>query len=167
MKSKNLRYRMYSLVLTHLNQLQKGIQAYHSAIQYSLKYKNSKEYDQWARKDKTVIILNGGSSNQKGTDAYSRDDYIGTLDEAIKKLTENKIKHHIFYEPDINNTITAIALLVDEKVWNKKDYPDLPEKVLEIIPGYDPLQKKHIEKYKYTKEQLFLKDFLKEFKLAN
>lgn len=171
LKEKNiLKYRLYHLVAYFLSPIQKGIQAYHSAIEYSLKYGKTADYLQWAKKDKTVVLLNGGSSNSQGFDYYEKTEYLGTMQSHAKALKENKIKFAEFYEPDCNNALTSIAFLVPEKVWNRKDYPDLDSvKDASMVEGILKVQNNNnlIKKYKYTKEEIFLKEFLNQFNLAN
>ena len=160
-----LKQRMYSLVLSSLSPMQKGIQSYHATIEYSLKFGKTPEYQQWAKKDKTVIILDGGSSNQVGFDYYSSSLYTGSLDAALAILKANKIKVLPFLEPDCNNTMTAISFLVDEKTWDKKKYP-LPKNLNELEQSsLEFWEKPEIIKL-FGKEAAFLRPFLNNYHLA-
>ena len=165
-KSKQiLKQRMYSIVLYSLSPMQKGIQSYHATIEYSLKYGKTPEYQQWAKNDKTVIILDGGSSNQVGVDHYSGSSYTGSLDVALILLEENNIKFMPFFEPDCNNTMTAISFLVDEKTWDKKKYP-LPKNLNELEQSsLEFWEKPEIIKL-FGKEAAFLRPFLNNYHLA-
>ena len=37
-------------------------------------------------------------------------------------MRDNNIKIGRFWEPDLNNSLTAVVFLVDERVWNYKEY---------------------------------------------
>jgi hypothetical protein len=102
-----LEKRMYFFTMYNISGIQKGIQCLHSNDEYSLQ-NDSPEYQDWKRNWKTVIILNGGSS-------VSMEDIHNTL-------TENGIKHSIFNEPDLNNSLSSIAFLVDERVFDREKY---------------------------------------------
>ena len=169
--SKVLKQRLYHLTLYNISEIQKGIQCYHAGIEYSLIHGNSAEYKQWANKDKTVIILNGGTTNSFGFEPYSNEEYFGTMQNHILELEKNGIKYSLFREPDLNNAITAIAFLVDERVWNKKDYPEISLFDLNIDIAENTIEKikdKTREYYTklYGKEVAFLREWLVNFRLA-
>lgn len=96
---------MYVLVLRQLDGINKGIQAAHACLEYALKYGNTEEYQNYIINNKTIIILNGGTS----TDLYSINEY----------LEHNDINFGYFREPDLDNMITAICFLADERVYNE------------------------------------------------
>lgn len=102
--SRPLPQRMYHFVMYNLSGIQKGIQSYHSGIEYANAYGQDKNYLQWANVDKTVIILDGGGS--------------GNMLRLAEQLWGYGIKHANFYEPDLNNAMSAIAFLVPENVYN-------------------------------------------------
>lgn len=99
-----MEYRMYVLVLRQLDGINKGIQATHACLEYALKYGDTKEYQDYINNNKTVIILNGGTSS----DLYC----------IYEDLTRYKINFGYFREPDLNDAITAICFLADERVYN-------------------------------------------------
>lgn len=119
--------RMYFLVLYSLSGIQKGIQAGHSVVEYlnvlSMGTSELDEYLDWARNYKTFILLDGGTSNDGEYGLYGQAACTGTLQEYSKMLSENNIPNAIFKEPDLNNALTSISFLVDERVFNMKDYP--------------------------------------------
>lgn len=165
-KSK-LEYRMYHLVPYNISKIQMAIQSYHAGIEYSLKYGNTIEYKKWAKLDKTVIILNGGTTNNDTKK-------LGTLQKHLDTLTSNKIKVSWFKEPDLNDAVTAIAFLVDERVWNLTKYPNpnlLVPIGLDIESNYisskldENILKAKLKKL-YDAEVSFLRLFLRNFKLA-
>lgn len=95
---------MYHFVMYNLSGIQKGIQAYHSGVEYSNKYSNDDNYKKWANEDKTVIILDGGGSN----DMLDR----------MKELESFGIPFASFKEPDLNGATSAIAFLVEDDAYN-------------------------------------------------
>jgi len=164
--------RMYVLVNRSLSSMQKGIQAAHAMIEYALKYKDDKEYLDWAQNWKTVIILDGGTSNEKLVKTSLLKEveslnWIGNMENHFSLLKEKGINIAKFYEPDINDCLTAICFIVDEKVFNKEKYPDF---MFPAILGTDDLSLSD-EKYLnwcnlIGNQNIFLRDFLKQFKLA-
>ena len=154
-------YRMYHLVMYNISPIQQGIQAYHSGVEYALRYGDTKEYKQWAKIDKTIIILNGGTSN-----IHCEFSYKGTMENHIDTLLENNIKIAWFNEQDLNNSTSAIAFLVSDKVWDKEKYPDFPMDSITNI-SYDDRQKEYIKWRKLIgKENIWLREFLSQFRLA-
>lgn len=165
----------------NISPIQAGIQSLHAAIEYSLKYGKNKEYIDWAKKHKTVVILNGGTSNDGKKSIYGIPAQFGSMENHYLALKSNKVKCAAFYEPDLNNAMSAIAFLVDERVFNKTEYPDyVPITIEEVSKDmysadheqFDNAYKKILfhEKKEYIKKVgkyvAFLKDFLKPFKLA-
>ena len=101
--------RMYSLVLRQLNPIQKGVQTTHGVVEYANKYASDEEYKQWAETDKTLIVLDGGTYQE--------------MVRVYDSLKELGIKFADFQEPDLNYLTTSITFLVDERVWNREQYP--------------------------------------------
>jgi hypothetical protein len=121
MKEK-LEKRMYFLVPYNISEIQKGIQAGHSALEYANKYKDDDDYIDFIENWKTWIILNGGTTNSVIDHNISK--AKGTLNQYLDEINLNNIKYGMFFEPDLNNALTAICLVVDERVFNQKKYPD-------------------------------------------
>lgn len=174
MKKKQLELRMYGLVLYQLSGIQAGIQFDHAKDEYAEKYGKDKEYLEYRKKHKTVVILNGGTSNDGQRSHYGVPKQLGSMEQHLLTLKENKIKYAPFYEPDLNYALTSIAFLVDERVFNKKDYPDFSftkEDYLKSLIShweYDKAKEFQYNEFKKAigKDIAFLKDFLKQFKLA-
>ena len=175
-KSENyLEYRMYGLVPYNISPIQQAIQYGHAVVEYSLNVKGlpieETKYEKWARKDKTFIILNGGTTN-------STPGRIGTLNKHLNFLEKNEIITSEFYEPDLGDQLTAITFLVDERVWNKDYYEDfIPEKLPYKKGGYSKkveiqLEERNESNYQKWVEKIggyknvILRDFLKQFRLA-
>lgn len=157
-----LELRMYGLVNYQFGgSIHAGIQFGHSVVEYSLGYSNDEEYLQWAKNNKTFIILNGGTTNDDLT-------HVGTMQTHLESLKTNNIKHSFFKEPDINNALTAITFIVDERVFNKVKYPDMVETFTGII-GIDPYQKDNYNKWVKSiggEKNAFLRTWLPNFRLA-
>lgn len=185
---------MYGLVNYQLTGIQKGIQFLHAVVEYSrlvnrMGGEHLENYNQWADKHKTVIILNGGSTNDRKLDGV----YLGTLNRHKEELDKNNILNSTFYESDLGDQLTSVVFIVDERVFNKVKYPDFEDWFIE---NYDNLIKdktyttsgnafqmaKSIKessneeefKIEYEKwihsiggyQNLFLREFLNNFRLA-
>lgn len=162
METQQLRYRMYGLVPYNLSPIQQGIQFGHAVVQYALHYFAREPFQDWAWIDKTFIILNGGTTNNiKDGDGI----YKGSLNKHLVELEKNNIVVSTFHEPDINDALTAVVFLVDERVWDKEKYPDYyPFSMLNtIVP--DPHYDQWVDRIGGEKN-VFLRNFLKQFKLA-
>lgn len=160
------RQRMYNLTCMYFMGIQAGIQSYHAAIEYTLKYFETPEFQRWANHDKTVIILNGVDSNSQGTEYYSKLEYIATMQKAQYQLHKNEVPYADFYEPAANNTLTSLSFLVDETVWDTETYPDpvvtkTGDKLTDDLIFQEALSKT------YGDKTAFLRIFLKQFRLAS
>lgn len=177
MDKEKLRYRMYGLVPYNISPIQQGIQYGHAVVEYMLehvleKIMNGDELDlkvikplyEWSKNDKTFIILNGGTTNKEIPN-------IGTLNQHTSKLVYDfKVPVGIFFEPDLGDQLTATVFLVDERVWDKKKYPDLIE-----IPDWqtDEVAIRMAEKANSKRIEVMggqvvweFRQFLNQFKLA-
>jgi len=184
--------RMYGLTNYQLTGIQKGIQFLHGVVEYGQKVKEhgneiaSCIYNDWANNHKTVILLNGGTTNHR-----SGDDGLpfGSLNNHVLTLDENRIDFATFNEPDLGDQLTAVVFIVDERVFNRKKYPDFEDWVIEnygelirsdyYTTSYMLAQKIKTSESKSDKKvyeewikfvggnkNVFLRDFLKNFKLA-
>jgi hypothetical protein len=104
-------YRMYCLVLRQLSGINKGIQAFHAGLEYANKFHNEIDFQKYITDDKTLIILDAGIYQD--------------LVEIKKTLEAARINHTTFTEPDLNDTLTAICFLADDRVWNSEVCPSL------------------------------------------
>ena len=110
-----LTYRMYFLVPYQFGAtIHAGIQPLHASWHYLKEHGMTKELKQWAFKDETAVILNGGTTNDK----------VGTLNAQIKNLKKMGVKYTTFREPDLNNSLTAISFIMDSRVFEREQYPD-------------------------------------------
>lgn len=159
-KKINYEKRMYSLVIYQLSGIQKGIQAGHATEEYAENYGKNIDFLDWRKNWKTVILLNGGTSNSGKISHYNQPKQLGSMEQHLKSLQYNKIKCTPFYEPDLNYALTAISFLVDERVFNNGKYPPWEDAQTEDI-----FTSKEFKEF-YPKEVRFLKEFLQPFKLA-
>jgi len=138
----NLEKRLYFFVPYNISEIQKGIQAGHAALEYAHKFKDDPDFIDFVEYHKTWIILNGGTTNgrlsinhETGWVANPRideDPYLGSLDNIANFLIKNDIPYSLFEEPDLNDALTSVCFLADERVWNYKDYPGFLDYVLKI-----------------------------------
>lgn len=166
----NLELRMYGLVPFNISPIQQGIQFGHAVVEYGQMYKDDL-YNEWADNYKTFIILNGGTTNKK----ISKDKVpFGTLNQHLLTLKENDIKVSTFEEPDLGDQLTAITFIVDERVFNKTDYPDYEDWLDDKYPGRRKNRSiTHLDEYYEewlgligSDKNLFLRQFLSQFNLA-
>ena len=157
-----LEYRMYGLVSYNLSPIQQGIQFGHAVVEYGQLVRGIPPfeaiYNKFAEKDKTFIILNGGTTNENP-------ERLGTLQQHSKTLRDNGVMVAEFREPDLNDTLTGVVFLVDERVFKRDLYPDF----VKAEWATDEENEKH---YRGWLERIggetnaFLRSFLLNFKLA-
>jgi hypothetical protein len=186
-----LELRMYGLVNYQLTGIQKGIQFLHGVVEYSqmvnrIGGETLSIYNDWANDHKTVILLNGGTTNHR-----TKDDGFpfGSLNQHVITLDENKVDFATFNEPDLGDQLTSVVFIVDERVFNRKKYPDFEDWIMEnygelvrtdyytssymlaqqIKNSDSKADKKVYEewiKFVGGEKNVFLREFLKNFELA-
>jgi hypothetical protein len=165
-----LKQRMYSFVIYQLSGIQAGIQAGHAWMEYARENFNDPDFQQWINDDRTVIILNGGTTNSLGDDFYHPEiNYKGDMDEIIPKLIELGVNYSTFYEPDLNSALTSIAFLVDETVWDYEKYPIIRNNVMTYSSIHDKEREiaLNVEKYGKDFEKSYkIREFLSNYSLA-
>jgi hypothetical protein len=163
----NRKYRMMGLVPYNLSPIQQGIQFGHAVVEYAQANFTQHDYQMWAKNDKTFIILNGGTTNDRRYDG----DYVGSINKHKVGLMKNGIKIADFYEPDLGDQLTAVVFLVDDRVFDKVAWPDYDGtfyadgKTPEATEYYE-WKLKFAETEKEADQIVFLRDFLKNFRLA-
>lgn len=195
MKEK-LELRMYGFVPYNISPIQQAIQFAHAVVEYGQNVKSYdvinnielKKYNDWADSWKTLIILNGGTSNHSINRYHQTDEpFIGTMESNLITLEQNGVEIATFYEPDLNDMLSAVVFIVDERVFNKKKYPDFEDWVIEnyggLINGNGSSYQiaRRIKESNSKEDQkiyqswvkiiggeknVFLRDFLKNFRLA-
>jgi hypothetical protein len=194
---KKLELRMYGLTPYQLSGIQIGIQFGHAVVEYGQKMKYLGEHNQslniqyndWADNWKTFIILNGGVSNHSVNRYSDTEDFFGSMEKNLKLLEDNGVEIGTFYEPDLNDMLSGIVFIVDERIFNKKDYPDFSDWLMsnygelirtelgatvhtisENIKNSTNKQDQKVYKEWVSlvggEKNVFLRDFLKNFRLA-
>ena len=189
----NLELRMYGLVPYNISPIQQAIQFGHAVVEYGQKMKYlgehkqylNTQYNDWADNWKTFIILNGGTTNHRS----NIEDCLpfGSLNQHVLTLMDNGVDFAQFNEPDLGDQLTAVVFIVDERVFNKKKYPDFEDWVVknygDLITGEGSVYQiaRRIKESPSSEDQkvyqswiktiggqknVFLRDFLKSFKLA-
>lgn len=170
--AERLEQRMYGLVPYNISPIQQGIQFGHAVVEYGLSYghKSDDPYLQWARNDKTFIILNGGTTNNRtnhilGGTTNNNKECFGTLNNAQIRLYSMGVRNESFCEPDLGDQLTAVVFLVDERVWDREKYPEF-NKFLEV--DHTNLEKDYYKQLfgKDYEDVLEMRDFLSQYKLA-
>jgi hypothetical protein len=187
--SNKLELRMYGLVPYNISPIQQAIQFGHAVVEYGQMIKGKTQleiiYNDWANNWKTFIILNGGTTNHK----TSLEDGLpfGSLNNHLLTLIDNGVEFAQFNEPDLGDQLTSVVFIVDERVFNRKKYPDFEDWVIDnygdliISDGNSYQVAKRIKESTSKKDQkvyqewikliggeknVFLRDFLKNFRLA-
>lgn len=123
-------YRMYCIALKQLSTIQKGVQAAHAIVEYSLSYKDTEEYDVWSKRDKTIVILNG------------RD--LKDLTDILDTLKFYKIPYGCFTEESLGNIITCVCFITDNRVFYD-DYVQIWDNEV-VYSLRDIIKKRHLAK---------------------
>jgi len=114
--------RMYFFVPYNISEIQKGIQAGHAALEYAEKFGQGLPYEEFIMNHKTWVILNGGTTMDFDADRSGKS---GDLNLIAQQLYGEHIDFSYFREPDLNNALTALCFLADERVYDREKYPDL------------------------------------------
>lgn len=173
---KYLELKMYRLVPYNISEMQKGIQFDHAKDDYYNQYFNDEQCMLFRTQWFTTIALNGGTSNEGHLvrQGFKEFMYTGTMQQHLIDLKANGIKLGVFYEPDLNSMLTAINFIVDERVFNKKLYPDFISPELEGETPQDLVNWGENNQRQYDNwvenvggpKNVFLRDFLIGKKLA-
>jgi len=164
--------RMYFFVPYNISEIQKGIQAGHAALQYANYYDNMPEYQEFIKHHKTWIILNGGTTRERETK-----DGIGTLNQLAHDLACNRIPFASFYEPDLNDALTALCFLCDDRVFDFENFPMFRNWLFGARSNFDEFSDDELKsEYKDSysvwcelvggRENVFLKELIFDKKLA-
>ena len=164
MEKDKLELRMYGFVNYQLTGIQMGIQFAHSIVEYGLENFNTNEYLDWAKYWKTVILLNGGTTN-------NNTEKLGTLNQTYNTLLENGVICSSFSEPDLGDQMTAICFIIDERVFNRKKYLEFGDWFIENHGDFlfdrmiqpNKLDRMRLEGYFETTDDEEEKKFYKEW----
>ena len=131
MEQEQLELRMYFFTIYQLPGIQGGIQSCHSALRYVRKFHET-DPRVWDFVDnyETIIVLNGGTTNDNQDEEGIS---IGTLNQIADDLHANDIPFSFFNEPDLNYALTSVCIILDERVFNDKKYPDFKQYKIDKI----------------------------------
>jgi len=128
-ENKELELRMYFFVPYNISPIQQAIQAGHAALEYVRMHGLTEEFNNFVTNWKTWIVLDGGTTNE-------RRDFEGIVQGSLNQIADdllaNDIKFGYFQEPDLNDALTAVCFICDERVFNRKDYPNFVNWLLDI-----------------------------------
>lgn len=168
--------RMYFLVMYNISDIQKGIQAGHALQEYNLLYGDDLDFKGWAYLHKTFMVMNGGTCNVDGVNAYNDSFSFGSMEQHISDLMGFGVKCAPFYEPDLNNSMSAIAFLVNESAWNQEKYPNLKtmkdyqnagiDYNLQGVDLREAIIKYYMETYSLNLQDAFLKYYVATLRFA-
>lgn len=168
MKQTSRTYRMIGLVPYNLSPIQQGIQYGHAVVEYLNNYFLDVECHDWRLYDKTFIIKNGGTTNDRVPSSFEGP--VGTLNKHLLTLIQNGIKVATFHEPDLGDQLTAVVFLIDERVYDKKLWPDYDGGYKLNGEPYDndyAEWKSNFSDNPTEADQIvFLRDFVNSFRLA-
>jgi len=153
-------YRMYFFVPYNLSPIQQAIQAGHAALEYAVYHRDTEEFQNFIFWDKTWIILNGGTSNDSHLGNPK-----GSMEEIYESLRNIRINCSKFHEPDINNAMTAICFLADERVWDWENYPSF-DNYLQLAPIDSPVSYESWLELIGGEKNAFLKTLIQNKRLA-
>lgn len=118
---------MYFFVPYQLTGIQQGIQCGHASLEYMRKYWEEEDCIDFRQNWKTWVILNGGTTSDKRDSNGAR---IGTLNDIADQLLIHDIQFAVFNEPDLQDALTSVCFICDERVFNKELYPDFKDFLL-------------------------------------
>jgi hypothetical protein len=170
---------MYCFVPYQLTGIQNGIQLSHSIQEYANAYIEhlqsnktttvewEKAYLEWCFNGKTIIGLNGGSTNKR----KEGDFFVGSLNNYLSDVESHGINVKSFYEVDLGDQLTSFCFLVDERVWDKNTYPNFDTKLYPKHMTPEQKTKKELDYSNWVtsvggKVNVWLRQFLPKFKTA-
>ena len=160
--SEDLELRMYFFVPYNISPIQQAIQAGHAALEYAHEFGETELFKDFVQNHKTWIILNGGTTRTGGIPEGTMQQIVGYIN-GFNIAANNQAQRIItstFHEPDLNNALTAICFICDERVWDYENYPDFEE----WTTGFEEYED-WVEFLGGPKNQ-FLRELLKDKKLA-
>lgn len=166
--NEKLELRMYFFTLYQLTGIQKGIQCGHAALEYAKKYSGDPLFEDFTTNWKTWMVMNGGTTNSNVDD---NGELIGGLNKIEYNFLNNGIKYAKFREPDLDNIITSICIICDERAFGKS-YLSLNEYIREKLGDCDESVADNPELYQQWvdyiggSENAFLRQYLPNFKFA-
>lgn len=101
-------WRFYAFTNFYLSSMQKGIQAGHCAVDVVRAFSSTKAVREWADKDKTMIVLNGGEQTE----------LLKLFDQLTELNKSNKLPLGLFKEDmGLNCAVTCVGIIVPERIY--------------------------------------------------
>ena len=117
-------YRFYTFINFYLSSIQQGIQSAHLVSELFAKYSiislEREVIQTWAQRDKTIIVLNGGTTENLTLDIKSAYEYSKLNREFCTPCVE-------FYEDEKSlgiydkGILTGFGIVVPEEMWDAKE----------------------------------------------
>lgn len=103
-----MKYRLYTFCNYYLSSIQQGIQSLHVAVELSISNdkKTKIAYQNWANKEKAVIVLNGGNSARLASIFVE----LGGFGYPSQFFKEDR--------DSLNGALTCVGVLVPDCVWD-------------------------------------------------
>lgn len=153
---------MYFFVPYNISPIQQGIQAGHVALEYAHAHGSSKLFKEFVLNHKTWIILNGGTTRFDEVDPGTMQQTLEQIKSYNANHPNDNIDYAMFIEPDLNNALSGICFICDERVWDYESYPT-PEQ-------FDPMEEfsSYEEWLDFVggERNLFLREIIRTKKLA-
>ena len=128
----DLEKRMYFFVPYNISPIQQGIQAGHAALKYAHEFGDTPMFEDFVVNWQTWMILNGGTTNSRLVEKEGEPPFFGSLNNIHAELSQNNIPYSTFREPDLQDALTAVCFIADERVFNYEDYPDFIHYLVDI-----------------------------------
>lgn len=143
--------RFYAFGNYYLSSIQQGIQAGHVISEMSIMGK--KDYTEWAKNHKTIVLLNGGNSESL-QDIYN---YFIRLQSMGMKYVYAKFNED---EQSLNKALTSVGIIIPEKIYDSP-IKKLSGREKDIYIGKE-LCEKNLSEW-----EILLIEKISEFRLAN
>lgn len=109
-------YRLYSFVNFYLSSIQQGVQTAHLVAEMFTQAPKGTTLVNWAKNDKTIIILNGGAA------ADIKEKFLFLTREAASASWAAPVGSFSEDEKSLSGTMTCCGIVVPERIWSAVDY---------------------------------------------
>ena len=151
--SRSFKQRMYFFVPYNISDIQKAIQAGHAGMQYVYTHGFRPELISFMDNDKTWIVLNGGTTRSDPDDPGTMQELLNEIFVFNEQHPDHSINKVVFHEPDLNNALTAICFLADERVWDYETYPDFFDFIVNVKMTPEATEQMPAQNYIMLKRQ--------------
>jgi len=154
MENKKLEYKMCFFTLSQLSDIDKGIQCGYAALIYANDFGKTEQFINYINDWNEWIIFNGKTTGNK----ICGIDRIGYINQIVNQLDDNNINYSSYFEKKLNFALTTICFIVDERIYNKFNYPEFVDYLIDKISIDNKLESSEFVKLKITKlDDLILK----------